>query len=92
MRVNMLEDRKVTVDGVNTVDCVAGETYEMGAGVANSLVDQGAAAYTNGEPEPELEDKDAGAAEETKPAGDPAEAKPARGRSKKSAVEPEETV
>jgi len=43
MRVTMLENRPVTVDGVNTIDCEAGESYEMGDGVAASLIEAGAA-------------------------------------------------
>jgi hypothetical protein len=43
MRVKMLEDRTVTVDGVNQVDCHAGDYHTMGDGVAASLIAAGAA-------------------------------------------------
>jgi hypothetical protein len=90
MRVKMLEDRPVTIDGVNTVDAEAGETYSMGEGVAASLIAAGAAEPVDpvldpeseaaAEPqaendEPELENKDQGAAEEAAQKKPPARGK-----------------
>lgn len=83
MRVKMHEDRKVTVDGVHTIDAAAGEIYEMGEGVAQSLFDQNAAepAHPGAElsevheakAEPDAdENKDAGAADENKDGTDEA--------------------
>lgn len=94
MRVTMLHDKRVTVDGVHTIDAEAGQTYEMGDGVAATLIDRGAAAPADGiagdetstlEPELEIqlddeqaEDKDAGDADEHKPAPAPKRASRAR--------------
>jgi hypothetical protein len=73
MRVTMLEDRKVTVDGVNTIDAEDGETYEMGPGVAADLVAQGAGEYADPDEAKAAaaadENKDAGGADENKDAG-----------------------
>lgn len=64
MRVTMLEDKTVTIDGVTTIDAEEGETYEMGAGVAASLVASGDGEYADPD-----EAKAAAAADENKDAG-----------------------
>lgn len=51
MRVKMLEDAPVTVDGVNTVDAIAGDELEVGDGIAHSLIDSGRAAPVDADDE-----------------------------------------
>lgn len=89
MRVTMLQDKTVTVDGVNTIDAAAGDTHEMGDGVAQSLIDSGHAAPADEAPntapakkrgrrnkadEQAPGNKDAGDADETTAGGDEDEA------------------
>jgi len=75
MRVTMLEDKTVTIDGVNTIDAEAGETYEMGDGIGQDLIDAGAAKADGADDAPPAKkrrgakNKDAGPAEETQDAG-----------------------
>lgn len=85
--VKMLEDRKVTVDGVNTIDAAEGQVYPMGDGVAASLIASGAAEPVDAGDMAELENKDQGAADEGK-----GKKQPRRARRPKAVAAPPEAT
>ena len=82
MRVTMKESRRSAPDGVNVVFLDAGESYELPDELAASYLERGIAAAESAkvevveeskpaEDEPDLDDKDDGGAEESKPAPRP---------------------